>query len=178
MDKPASNLEFRFMSLGFLFRDLRLPRMEILKEVGIQPGFQVLDFGCKPGSYVAATSKLVGQSGKVYALDIHPIAVRSVANMVSKEGLTNVKTVLSDCSTGLPDESIDVVLLYDTFHGLSQPAKVLQELHRVSKPNVILSFSDHHMKQAEILARVTEGGLFRLEGKGRRTYRFTKVNHW
>jgi ubiquinone/menaquinone biosynthesis C-methylase UbiE len=178
MDKPASNLEFRFMSLGFLFRDLRLRRMEILKEVGIQSGFLVLDFGCGAGSYVAATSRLVGQSGRVYALDIHPLAIRSVANMVSKKGLTNVETVLSDCSTGLPDESIDAVLLYDTFHGLSQPATVLQELHRVSKPHVILSFSDHHMKEAEIPARVAEGGLFKLEGKGRRTHRFSKVNQY
>jgi hypothetical protein len=30
MDKPASNLAFRFMSLGFMFRDFRLRRMEIL----------------------------------------------------------------------------------------------------------------------------------------------------
>ena len=176
MDKPASNLEFRFMSLGFLFRDFRLRRLDILKEVGVQPGFRVLDFGCGPGSYVAATSKLVGQSGKVYALDIHPLAVRRVASMASKKGFANVETVLSDCSTGLPDGSIDVVLLYDTFHGLSQPAKVLQELHRVLKPDGILSFSDHHLKEMKILARVTEGGLFKLEGRGRRTYRFSKAN--
>jgi ubiquinone/menaquinone biosynthesis C-methylase UbiE len=175
MDKPASDLAFRFMSLGFRFRDFRLRRMEILKEVGIQAGFMVLDFGCGAGSYVAATSRLVGQSGKVYALDIHPLAVRNVANIVSKKGLTNVETVLSDCSTGLPDESIDAVLLYDTFHGLSQPAKVLRELHRVLRPEGILSFSDHHLKEAEIPARVAEGGLFKLEGKGRRTYRFSRV---
>ncbi len=176
MDKPVSNLDFRLMSLVLLLRDLRLPRMEILKEVGIKVGFQVLDFGCGPGSYVAAASRLVSQSGKVYALDIHPLAVRSVARMASKKGLPNVETVLSDCHTGLPDRSIDVVLLYDTHHGLSEPDRVLQELHRVLKPDGILSFSDHHLKEPEILARVTESGLFKLEGKGKRTYRFSKAN--
>lgn len=34
MDKPKSNLDFKLMSLTYKFRDLRLPRMDILKEVG------------------------------------------------------------------------------------------------------------------------------------------------
>ena len=71
MGKLNPNLDFRLMSLAFRLRDFRLPRMEILEEVGIQTGFRVLDYGCGPGSYVAAASDLVGPSGKVYALDIH-----------------------------------------------------------------------------------------------------------
>jgi ubiquinone/menaquinone biosynthesis C-methylase UbiE len=174
MDKPKSNLDFRLMSLTYIFRDLRLPRMEILKEVGIKPGFRVLDFGCGPGSYVEAASRLVGQSGKVYALDIHPLAVQSVQRMVLKKGLANVETILSDCQTGLPDDSIDVVLLYDIYHGLGEPGKVLKELYRVLKLEGVLSFSDHHLKEHEIVAKVTASGLFHLAGQGQRTYSFSK----
>ncbi|MCK4241915.1 MAG: methyltransferase domain-containing protein, partial [Dehalococcoidia bacterium] len=61
------------MSLTYKFRDLRLPRMDILKEVGIEPGFHVLDYGCGPGSYTIPLAELVGESGKIYALDIHPL---------------------------------------------------------------------------------------------------------
>ena len=60
-----------------------------------------------------------------------------------------MKVILSDCSTGLPDDSVDVVLLYDTFHGLARPADVLRELHRVLKTDGVLSFHDHHMKEQE-----------------------------
>jgi ubiquinone/menaquinone biosynthesis C-methylase UbiE len=74
MGKLQSNFDFRLMSLVLRLRDLRLPRMEIMREVGIQTGSWVLDFGCGPGSYVPAVSELVGPSGKVYALDIHPLA--------------------------------------------------------------------------------------------------------
>jgi ubiquinone/menaquinone biosynthesis C-methylase UbiE len=74
----------------------------------------------------------------------------------------------------LPGSSIDVVLLYDIFHDLSDPNGVLGELHRVMRPHGILSFSDHHMRENEILSKVTEGGLFKLLRKGKKTYSFAK----
>jgi ubiquinone/menaquinone biosynthesis C-methylase UbiE len=174
MDEVESNLGFRLMAFGYRFRDLRLPRINILKEVRIKPGSHVLDYGCGPGSYIVPLAELVGESGKVYALDLHPSAVQKVQHIASKKHLTNVETIFSDCQTGLPDNSLDVVLLYDVFHHLSDRDKVLKELHRVLKPDGVLSFSDHHMKEDEIVAGVTDSGLFRLSRKGQRTYSFSK----
>ena len=168
------NLAFRFMSFGFVFRDLFSPRRNILNEVGIRPGFHILDYGCGPGSYSIVAAEMVGATGKVYALDVHPLAIHRVQNIASKKKLANVETICSDCKTGLPSNSVDVVLLYDTFHTLTNKDGVLQELHRVLKPNGILSFSDHHMKEDRIVSKVTEGGLFRLSTKGKRTYSFLK----
>ncbi len=120
---------------------------------------------------------MVGESGKVYALDIHPLAVQQVQKIAGKKRLTNIKTILSDCATGLPDKSIDVVLLYDTLHNLSKPDEVLAELHRVLKPNGILSFNDHHLKEEnEIITRITGKGLFSLLRKGKSVYNFQKVH--
>ena len=144
------------------------------KYKGIEPGFQVLDYGCGPGSYVTPLAELVGESGKVYALDIHPLAVQVVQRIASKKHLANVEVILSDCETGLADNSVDVVLLYDTFHGLGDPNGVLAELHRVLKPDGTLSFSDHHMREHEIVSKVTRGGLFKLSRRGKRTYSFLK----
>jgi ubiquinone/menaquinone biosynthesis C-methylase UbiE len=174
MDKPMSNFHFKFMSFGYKFRDLFSSPKNTLKEVGIKPGFHVLDYGCGPGSYIIPLAELVGKSGKIYALDIHPLAIQKVQNIASKKKLTNVKTILSDCKTRLPDNSVDVVLFYDTFHDLSNPNEVLEELHSVLKPNGILSFSDHHMKEDEILSQMTNSGLFRLSKKGQFTYNFLK----
>jgi len=174
MDKPMSHSHFRFMSFGYRFRDLFLPRKDVLKEVGIKPGFHVLDYGCGPGGYIIPLAELVGKSGKIYALDIHPLAIQRVQRLVSKKQLTNVETICSDCKTDLSDKSIDVALLYDTLHGLSKSNEVLAELHRVLKPNGILSFSDHHLKESEIVFKVTNRRLFRLSRKGERTYSFLK----
>jgi ubiquinone/menaquinone biosynthesis C-methylase UbiE len=175
MDKPMSNLDFRFMSLGFKFRDLLLPRGKILKEVGIKPGSYILDYGCGPGSYTIPAAQLAGSAGKVYALDIHPLAVQRVQSAAAKRHLTNIEVILSDCATGLPDASIDVVLLYDTFHNLEEPDEVLAELHRVLKADGILSFNDHHIKEEdEIISRITGNGLFALLRKGEKVYNFSK----
>jgi ubiquinone/menaquinone biosynthesis C-methylase UbiE len=162
------------MSLGFAFRDVFFPPKNILAEVGIEPGFVVLDYGCGTGSYSIAAAALVGQSGKVYSLDIHSLAVRRVQEVASKKRLTNIETILSDCATGLPEGCIDVVLLFDTLHDLSHPYGILAELYRVLKPGAICSVTDHHMKEEEIMSEVTRSGLFTLRRKGKRTYNFLK----
>jgi ubiquinone/menaquinone biosynthesis C-methylase UbiE len=175
MDKGMSDYGFKAMAFTFKLRDLFKARWNVVKEVGIKPGFQVLDYGCGSGSYITAVAELVGKSGKIYALDIHPPAIQMVQRIASKKKLTNVETILSNCKTGLPDETVDVVLLYDTFHDLANPAEVLEELYRILTSNGIVSFSDHHMKEDEIVSKVTNKGLFRLSRKGERTYSFMKM---
>jgi ubiquinone/menaquinone biosynthesis C-methylase UbiE len=174
MDTPMPNFMFNMMSLGLGLRDLFSPRKEVLREAGIESGFQVLDYGCGPGGYITAAAELVGDSGTVYALDIHPLAVQRVEKIAATRGLANVKTICSECQTGLVGDSMDVVLLYDVFHMLSEKEAILEELFRVLKPNGILSFSDHHMRKVEILASVTKGQLFRLSQQGNSTYAFSK----
>ena len=177
MAKTNSNLDFRLMALSFRVRDFFRPREEILKEVGIKPGFYILDYGCGSGGYTIPAAQMVGEVGKIYALDIHPLAVQMVQGRAVKKKLTNIETILSDCATGLPDQSLDVVLLYDTFHDLAEPDKVLAELHRVLKLGDILSFNDHHLKdENEIIAKITGKGLFQLSNKGKKVYNFHKIH--
>ncbi len=145
-------------------------------EIGIKQGFHILDFGCGPGSFIIDEAKLVGESGKIYALDIQPVAIKWAQRIASENQLKNVQTIRSDCRTGLPTNSIDVVLLYDTLHGLSDPNPVLDELHRVLKVQGILSVTDHLMNSAQIVSKVTDKGLFTLTKKGKRTFSFTIRN--
>jgi ubiquinone/menaquinone biosynthesis C-methylase UbiE len=175
MDKPMSKVGFKLMTLVFRIRDLFRPRMDLLKEVGIEPGFCILDYGCGPGGYIAPLAQLVGISGEIYALDINPFALKEVQKIAANNAIANIKTIESDCNTGLPNNHVDAVLLYDTFHNLSQPDDVLGELHRVLKSGGTLSFSDHHMKAQDIIMRVTKTGLFKLLKKGKKTYKFSKV---
>ena len=168
-----ADLHFKVMAFSFKIRDFLKPRKNIVQEIGIKQGFHVLDYGCGSGGYVPAVAELVGNSGKLYALDINPLAIETVKKLAAKEQLPNVQTILSNCDTGLADDSIDMVLLYDAFHDLSNPDKILTELHRVLKPNGTLSFSDHHLKENESTTQVTRNGLFKLAKKGKRTYSFT-----
>jgi len=163
------------MSLVFKFRDLFAPRINILKEAGIKPGFHILDYGCGPGGYIIPLAILVGATGKIYALDIHPLAIKMAQDIITRKKLTNVKTIRSDCKTGLQDNSLDIVLLYDILHDLKDTDTILEELHRVLKPNGILSVRDHHLKEHEIASRITKTELFNVLRKGDKTYNFIKA---
>ncbi len=168
----SSTLAFELTRLWFGVRDLFTSPATVVGEAGIVPGACVLDYGCGPGSHALAALQLVGASGRVYAADINPLAVARLQAIAARRGLGNLHGILTDCATGLEGASVDVALLYDTYHDLAQPQAVLAELHRVLKPGGVLSFSDHHLQEQEILAQVTAAGLFAFEARGRKTYTF------
>jgi ubiquinone/menaquinone biosynthesis C-methylase UbiE len=148
-------------------------RKRIVEDIGIKQGDSVLDYGCGPGGYIPALSELVGESGKVYALDIHPLAVKKIQGIASKKNLSNVETILTDYDTGLPDKSIDVVVLYDTLRHHRSPDKTLREIHRVLKMHGILSYREEFLDEKDI-PRVADSGLLVLERKSKNTFIFTK----
>ncbi len=115
IQKPTPKLNFRIISFILKIRDMFYPPKYILKDVGIRPGVCVLDFGCGPGSYSIAIAELLAGTGKVFALDMHPLAIKKVNHTAQKKKLTNIKTILSNCDTGLPSNSVDIVLLYYIF---------------------------------------------------------------
>ena len=172
------NYAFKLMTyMGMPIRNFFMPPNKILAEVGIKPGYRVLDFGCGPGVFTIAIAEKTGQSGLVYALDIHPLAVKMVEQKALKKNLANIKTILSDSTTSLPDNTLDLIIFFDVFHMLDNQEEVLMELHRVLKPQAIMCFSDHHIEDAHIVSVLTENGLFKFMDKGKRTYSFCKVNN-
>ncbi len=175
MTDETSNFHFKLMSLSFKIRDFLQPRKKILEEVGIKEGFKVLDFGCGPGSYIEPLAEMVGPQGKIYALDINPLALKKVEKLALRKKLKNVITILSKDKIELSDSCLDLVLLYDTLHELAKPDDVLKEVYRVLKPEGRLSVSDHHLKEEDIVAAIARNGWFQFVGKRPKTYSFLKV---
>jgi ubiquinone/menaquinone biosynthesis C-methylase UbiE len=162
-DKPMSNTGFKMMAFFFRIRDAFMNPGKLLQRVVIKEGLTVLDFGCGSGSYAIPAARMVGERGVVYALDIHPLAMRAVEKKAKKERLTNITTILSDRDTGLPDESIDVVLLYDVLRSIKDKRALLEELHRVMKANGILSILAEHIKVEDVVELAEKDGLFSLK---------------
>lgn len=173
-EEPKSNAHFRMFAFYSACRDRFNPPRRTLAAVGIEPGDTVLDFGCGRGGFAVAAAEKVGPEGKVYALDVHPLALKLVRTETRRRGLANVEALQSDGPTGLPDESVDVVLLYDVFHDLASPETVLAELARVLKPGGVLSVTDHHLKAEELISAVGQGGHFRFSQRKKPTFEFAK----
>ncbi|NLI98402.1 class I SAM-dependent methyltransferase [bacterium] len=173
-DKPMSDIAFRIMCASLVSRNRKNPPEEILAEAGIKKGFKVLDFGCGPGSYSIAASKLVGSEGKVYALDIQPLAAKRIKSIACKNGLENIETITSNCKTGLENGSIYLVILYDILHMLKEPEKVLFEIARILKPEGTLSVSDHHMEEHEIIRIIEKDAIFNAGEETKKVINFVK----
>jgi len=168
-------LGFYLMRLVFAVRDFFEPPASILANIGLQRGSTVLDYGCGTGCFTFAAAELIGPAGRVVAADANPVAVRRVRRVAAKKGLSNVEAVETDCATGLDGASVDVALLYDAFHLLSDPGAVLAELHRVLKPTGVLSMSDHHLEHEDILEGLTACGQFRLLRRHVGLYTFARA---
>jgi ubiquinone/menaquinone biosynthesis C-methylase UbiE len=176
-DKPMPDIGFRMMSFFFRIRDRFRDPGKQLEKVGIKEGQTLLDFGCGSGSYVIPAARMVGENGRVDALDIHPLAISAVEKKANKEGLTNIATILSDRDTGLPDESIDVVLLYDVIRSIKDKRALLKELHRVMKANGLLSILAEHIKVEDVLEIAEKDGLFSLRDQHGKLLNFERGQH-
>jgi ubiquinone/menaquinone biosynthesis C-methylase UbiE len=139
-----------------------------LKAAGLKPGDQVLEIGCGPGFFTIPAGQLVGDAGCVHAIDINPQAIEVTGKKVKEAGLMNVQMRIADAAeTGLPDASIDAVLLFSVLPHLS-PDTVLPELARVLKEDGIVA-----VRGIKAMS-VTDGGLFAFIGRERGVYLFRK----
>jgi ubiquinone/menaquinone biosynthesis C-methylase UbiE len=174
MDKTMSAFEFNIMRAAFSVRDILISPAKVLDETRLNPGDTVLDYGCGSGSYSFAAAEKVGEKGKVYALDILPLAVKKMDTTIHKKNISNIETICSACHTGLESNCIDAVLFFDTFHMCNNREAIVSEFYRVLKKNGVLYVNDHHLKEEKIISEITKSGLFSLLRKGRKMYSFVR----
>ena len=161
--KRESDIAFRLMTLTYKFRDLLQNPRKSLAKAGLRKGMSVVDYGCGPGSFTIPAAELAGQKGKVFAVDIHPLAIRAVRQKASRKGLQNVETVLVEgYDTGIGESSIDRVLLIDTIHLIEDPDALFREIHRMLKPDGLLFMEKGHMAMSEQKEVLTNTGLFQM----------------
>lgn len=112
----------------------------ILANLNICIGQRILDAGCGNGYMAKKFSELVGDTGKIYALDPSRGTIAKLEKEV--EG-TNIEAFVGDITkpTGLKIASIDLIYLSTVFHifSESQIEGFLTEIQRILKPNAQLA---------------------------------------
>lgn len=108
---------------------------ELLKALNVQPGQVVCDIGCGNGFYTLKLAELVGEEGKVLAVDIQPEMLTLLRERAKAENVSNVEPILSSViDPGLPANGVDLILLVDVYHEFSHPEHMLQELRKSLAP--------------------------------------------
>jgi demethylmenaquinone methyltransferase/2-methoxy-6-polyprenyl-1,4-benzoquinol methylase len=116
----------------------------------------------------------VGDEGRVYAIDSHPVAIEQVAKKTRDAGLTNVRLIKADAlQTGLVSDCIDLVLLLGVIPSPTLPSgRLLPEMHRLLKQHGALAVWTAFPWWSP--ASLTKRGLFVYLGKASGVHSFRK----
>jgi len=109
---------------------------EIVRQLNIRKDMQVADFGCGAGYFTITLAKLADQ-GKVYAFDVLEQALESVRSRAKLQGLFNIETKRCNLeligSSGLLDNSVDLVLLANILFQSNKKIDIIKEAKRILK---------------------------------------------
>lgn len=160
---------FRIMKLLFNIYYFIKPARKYLKTFGIKPGSIVIDYGCGTGACIKDASLMTGEEGKVYAVDVHEMAIASVEKLIKKHNLTNVIPVLTDGNkSDIPDDTADLVYALDMFHMVKESAFFLKELCRIIRPDGILIIEDGHQSRSASKEKIFRSGCWKIIREERR----------
>ena len=116
-------------------REVFALRDQIVQYCEIKPGSTVADIGAGTGLFTRLFSKLVGDQGRVVAVDISDNFLEHIRTTSRELGLKNIETLLcKDDSTELQPGTIDTAFICDTYHHFEYPQKTMASLFAAMKP--------------------------------------------
>ncbi len=147
-------------------RDQRLHIDQVMDALAITPGKDVADIGAGSGWFTVRAAKRVIPGGEVYAVDINPEAIKYINERLAKNGIQDVKTILSKPDNPLlPPESVDAVLLLKTYHEVANPVTLMRNLrpalHRGARIGIIDREGDggnHGIQKSVVEQEMREAG--------------------
>jgi cyclopropane fatty-acyl-phospholipid synthase-like methyltransferase len=105
----------------------------MLAELGVKKGNVVCDLGCGNGFYSLKLAEMVGNEGKIIAVDIQPEMLEMLRKRAG-DSVKNIETVVcTEDDPKVAQESVDLVLMVDVYHELSKPAEVLGHVRKSLK---------------------------------------------
>lgn len=108
---------------------------EVMRALALRAGEVVADIGAGSGYFALRFARAVGDSGRVYAVDISPDMVRHLNRRLRDAGVRNVFSVLADPDDPLlPDAAVDRFVIVDTWHHVDDQPGYLARMKRMLKP--------------------------------------------
>ncbi len=137
------NLLFRPAGLlmGSRVRARLMGPYKTLRLAGLEPGQTVLEVGCGTGFFTVPAARMVGEAGRIIALDASVGFLEEVQRKVREARLDNVIILQRDAlDTGVAAGSVDMALLFGVLPFPLLPLdRLLPEMHRVMKPSASMS---------------------------------------
>lgn len=126
----------------------------LLTNLGLKPGMTVCDMGCGNGFYSLQMAKIIGERGRVLAVDIQPKMLEFLRTRSEKQGINNVTPILGSLhDPRLPEGTVDLVLLVDVYHEFSHPEHMLQAMRRSLSPKGLIVLLEYREEDPKVPIR-------------------------
>ncbi len=113
---------------------------EIIDYMNLDSNSQVADVGCHQGYMTVKLAEKVKSGGKVFAVDVDQYKLDQLQRIVNERGFTDeVKVIKGEYDNPkLPENTLDAVIIMDTYHEIDQHMKVLGKVLLSLKPGGLL----------------------------------------
>ena len=147
--------------------------VKTLHGAGLTPGQTIIEVGCGTGFFTIPAAIMIGEEGKLLAIDVMTSYLDQVSEKVRDAGLSNVHVMKRNAlKTELQSEDIDTVLLFGVVPYPSLPLKrLLPEMHRVLKPDGRMAVWQFPVP-GWVPQSIVRSGLFTFIGKKNCVYNY------
>ena len=132
-----------FSSVHFLDSD------EIISELNLKGNETFMDAGCGDGHIAIKVVEEYLPDGTVYAVDVYGASIEDMEAYKAENNVENLINIEADITKGIPgvdDESIDVVLMVNVFHGFRASRtmdEAIDEFVRIIKQDGKIAIMDY-----------------------------------
>lgn len=132
-------------------RDTEEHPSEVLSALQIHRGDVVADLGAGSGYFTFRMAPLVGEGGKVFAVDVQDEMLRTLKERATAMKARNVEVVKgSELDPHLPLGAVDLVLMVDVYHEMAYPYEVMRKIRESLKPEGRVAFVEYRKEDATV----------------------------
>jgi predicted methyltransferase len=131
-------------------RDIWQKPEQVMDALGIADGSKVADIGAGGGYFTIRLARRVGPNGIVWAEDVQPAMLEAIKRRVAKDAARDIRNVIAVNGTSsdpmLPENSVDAVLILDTYQEIVQdgnPLLFLQNVRKALRPGGRVGMIDY-----------------------------------
>lgn len=107
----------------------------IVKNLGLEKGDHVADFGAGHGYFTIPMAKAVGGDGKVYAIDVQKSVLEIIRSRAKLDHILNIEPVWADLDqphgSKIQEKYLDLVMVANILFQTENKAGLFQEAHRI-----------------------------------------------
>lgn len=114
--------------------------------LGLHEGLVVADLGSGTGAYTILLARKVGETGRVYAVEVQKEFLSNIKTLAAENGLKNIEVIWGDIErpggTKIKDDSVDAVVVSNVLFQAEDKPGLVREAKRILKTGGKLLFID------------------------------------